>query len=594
MSVQAPMERPQRWDVSYGPDMSTEHVDEIMAMAPFSLMDESRFPSQTPLRDILLNDTRIVQYQPGEVIYKQGDYGNSAFFVIDGDVRSILPPGIDEETLGRRKGKSKSLVKTFTQFLDLSPFPESRRLADYEKARNPLFQQQEYAGTTHLLIQDFPAVVSQHNTATIQPGTFFGEIAALNRSPRPTTVMAHQHGARLLEIRWQGLRELLRSDTSLKEAIDQRYRTEALIPFLRTLNEFSDLSDDALKHIAEATDFVTYGDYDWSGQYKRFLSQAELDKVKEPTILKEGDYANGVAIVRAGFARISEAFGKRRKTLKYMGAGQIYGMDEIRHNANDPQSTTPYIHTMTAVGYAHILLIPSTIIEQYVLNKAVNKSKPEATSSLVHELEGSSLTMSPAQARKAKAAKSKPDKSISTEEATPVPSDLLEFFAELRFLNGTRTMIINLDHCTRCDDCVRACAATHGNNPRFVRHGPTHNRFMVANACMHCQDPVCMLGCPTGAIHRSEQGGQVVINDLTCIGCASCANNCPYDSIRMVEIRDKKGNAVRAPDGQPINKATKCDLCIEQPGGPSCQRACPHDALRRVNMSDLEQISDWL
>ena len=103
-----------------------------------------------------------------------------------------------------------------------------------------------------------------------------------------------------------------------------------------------------------------------------------------------------------------------------------------------------------------------------------------------------------------------------------------------------------------------------------------------------------MLGCPTGAIHRSEQGGQVVINDLTCIGCASCANNCPYDSIRMVEIRDKKGNAVRAPDGQPINKATKCDLCIEQPGGPSCQRACPHDALRRVNMSDLEQISDWL
>ena len=151
---------------------------EIMAMAPFSLMDESRFPSQTPLRDILLNDTRIVQYQPGEVIYKQGDYGNSAFFVIDGDVRSILPPGIDEETLGRRKGKSKSLVKTFTQFLDLSPFPESRRLADYEKARNPLFQQQEYAGTT--CSSGLSAVVS----SIIQPfsKTFFGEIAALNRS----------------------------------------------------------------------------------------------------------------------------------------------------------------------------------------------------------------------------------------------------------------------------------------------------------------------------------------------------------------------------------------------------------------------------
>ena len=226
--------------------------------------------------------------------------------------------------------------------------------------------------------------------------------------------------------------------------------------------------------------------------------------------------------------------------------------------------------------------------------KAWNSGSEQPASSLVHELEGSSLTMAPGKARKAKATKAKPDKSISTEEATPIPSDLLEFFAELRFLNGTKTMIINLDHCTRCDDCVRACAATHGNNLRFVRHGPTHDRFMVANACMHCHDPVCMLGCPTGAIHRHEQSGKVVINDLTCIGCASCANNCPYDSIRMVEIRDRKGVAVRAPDGQPINKATKCDLCIEQHGGPSCQRACPHDALRRVDMSDLEQISDWL
>ena len=65
---------------------------------------------------------------------------------------------------------------------------------------------------------------------------------------------------------------------------------------------------------------------------------------------------------------------------------------------------------------------------------------------------------------------------------------------------------------------------------------------MVANACLHCVDPVCMIGCPTGAIHRSAVGGQVVINDDTCIGCATCANSCPYNNIQMVEIRDPQGN----------------------------------------------------
>jgi len=87
----------------------------------------------------------------------------------------------------------------------------------------------------------------------------------------------------------------------------------------------------------------------------------------------------------------------------------------------------------------------------------------------------------------------------STEEPTPIDSRTLDFLADHRFLNGTETMLINLDRCTRCDDCVRACAATHDNNPRFVRQGSKHDQLMVANACMHCVDPVCMIGCPTGA-----------------------------------------------------------------------------------------------
>ena len=119
---------------------------------------------------------------------------------------------------------------------------------------------------------------------------------------------------------------------------------------------------------------------------------------------------------------------------------------------------------------------------------------------------------------------------------------------------------------------------------------------MVANACMHCVDPVCMIGCPTGAIHRDLEGGQVVINDTTCIGCSSCAASCPYDNIRMVEVRDRSNDDAIMIDpgvGKPIVKATKCDLCVDHHGGPACERACPHDALIRVDLRNLDELGKW-
>lgn len=103
-----------------------------------------------------------------------------------------------------------------------------------------------------------------------------------------------------------------------------------------------------------------------------------------------------------------------------------------------------------------------------------------------------------------------------------------------------------------------------------------------------------MIGCPTGAIHRNAIGGQVVINPSTCIGCKICFVHCPYDAIRMVEIRDPDGDFVVDQQAQPILKATKCDLCVEQITGPACQQACPHGALARVNLNEPEALALWL
>jgi Fe-S-cluster-containing dehydrogenase component len=112
---------------------------------------------------------------------------------------------------------------------------------------------------------------------------------------------------------------------------------------------------------------------------------------------------------------------------------------------------------------------------------------------------------------------------------------------------------------------------------------------------MHCVDPVCLIGCPTGAIARDTETGTVRINDRTCIGCSTCANSCPYSAIRMVEIREPGGAiVVDEATQQPILKATKCDFCAGQITGPACQLACPHDALMRLDMSHLEKLASWL
>ena len=171
---------------------------------------------------------------------------------------------------------------------------------------------------------------------------------------------------------------------------------------------------------------------------------------------------------------------------------------------------------------------------------------------------------------------------------------LLDFLVDRRFINGTQAMAINTDRCVNCDDCVRACASTHDNNPRFIRHGLSHQNLMIANACMHCVDPVCLIGCPTGAIHRELESGRVVIDDTTCVGCATCANSCPYNNIRMVEIRDTSGRFLTDPEGGQLFRATKCDLCASQISGPACQRACPHDALMRIDIRDTAALTQWL
>jgi Fe-S-cluster-containing dehydrogenase component/CRP-like cAMP-binding protein len=570
--------RPRRWAVPFSDKMTDEGVASLLALEPFAKIDPARFPPRLPLQGVLKNDTRIRHFEKGDIIVREGDYGNSAFLILYGSVRVVLD-SLPAEMLGRRTPEKKSLFGSLAQLWTNSKVPEARSLAGDTVALALRSRERGRLGAgsdshPHVFVQDLAHAMPAHQHVILGVGELFGEIAAIGRTPRTTTVLA-EGDTELLEIRWQGLRELRLFAPAWKEHIDRIYRERALFSHLRETPVLSFLGADELKELAALTQFETFGNFDWTTSFQKMAAASGRVRVEhEPLIAREGDYPNGLILIRSGNVRLSQAYNHGERTISYLGKGRCFGLEEILHNARQ-SPPIPFRRSLRAIGYVDILVIPTSAFERIVLPTLT----PERLGLL-------GVDTAPAPSSEAVGGVDAPK---------ALGPDMLEFLVENRFINGAATMLIDMDRCTRCDDCVRACAATHDGNPRFIRQGPVVDHVMVANACMHCVDPVCMIGCPTGAISRDSFQGQIVINDSTCIGCAVCANSCPYQNIHMVQVRDRAGafildEATRTP----IVKATKCDFCVEQNVGPACVNACPHDAMVRADMSDVDFLSGWL
>ena len=82
--------RPQRWSKPMDASMDDADVLWLRSREPFASMDAKAFPRSIPLEGILRNDCRIKRCEPGEIIVREGDYGNSAFLVIAGSTKVIV------------------------------------------------------------------------------------------------------------------------------------------------------------------------------------------------------------------------------------------------------------------------------------------------------------------------------------------------------------------------------------------------------------------------------------------------------------------------------------------------------------------------
>lgn len=151
--------------------------------------------------------------------------------------------------------------------------------------------------------------------------------------------------------------------------------------------------------------------------------------------------------------------------------------------------------------------------------------------------------------------------------------------------------IFNRNKCVACGACSAACILENGwevmprviyrFNPEAISGIPVINLSM---ACNHCEDAVCMKGCPANAYTRDSISGTIIIDEKKCIGCRYCQWNCPYDAPKF-NIRSKVIN--------------KCDLCMVSHNGiisPACSSGCPTGALAfgEIPEFDFNPVPDWL
>ncbi|MFN2309568.1 MAG: DmsC/YnfH family molybdoenzyme membrane anchor subunit [Gammaproteobacteria bacterium] len=134
----------------------------------------------------------------------------------------------------------------------------------------------------------------------------------------------------------------------------------------------------------------------------------------------------------------------------------------------------------------------------------------------------------------------------------------------------------NADNCIACHACEAACAEKNDTPAHlafrsvgYLEGGsyPAVQRLNISMACNHCDDPVCLKGCPTRAYTKFAEYGAVLQDPDICFGCGYCTWVCPYN----------------APQLDPVaGHVSKCNMCVDRLEvglKPACAAACLGGAL---------------
>ncbi len=136
-----------------------------------------------------------------------------------------------------------------------------------------------------------------------------------------------------------------------------------------------------------------------------------------------------------------------------------------------------------------------------------------------------------------------------------------------------KKVYVNEKWCLGCHLCEYYCAFANSGkidmvkalkdisiNPRIRIEESGGISFAVS--CRHCEEPLCVKGCITGAL--TIDSGVITINTDKCVGCYTCVLTCPYGAIMPSD------NGV----------IQKCELCTKNSHmAPACVAGCPNNAI---------------
>jgi len=456
-----------------------------------------------------LNRGAVVQrrYRAGDVICREGEFGSTAFYILDGQVEvSISTPikHVKQEDAGR--GLLGAIRSKLADRLEHTRSEENAR---------------------RWIPIDAPVDLPYDQpVAELGAGELFGEMTCMSFHPRSATVRAKTDCVVLEMLR--NVLDILQKNKTFRAQLDQTYRRRALETHLRSVPVFETLSQEFIDDLRDRVELLRF-------------SPGEV-------IVRQGDVADAFYMVRMGFVKVSESHPGGELVLAYLSRGNYFGEIGLLGGG---------VRTATCTALDHVEVVRIKAADFHRMIEQFPDVRIRLSEVVEERLEQNRQR-------------------IQTNDCVHLGDFLSQGLMEAQSL-----LLLDLEKCTRCDECVRACADAHDGVTRLVREGLRFDKYLVATSCRQCRDPLCMVGCPVGSIRR-RNSLEIIIEDW-CIGCGLCAQNCPYGNLNVhpfeVDVPDPANP--RRHKVEVRKKATGCDLCLDHKE-PSCVYACPHDAAHRV------------
>lgn len=473
-------------------------------------------------------DISVAVWNKQKILFEEGSYIDLAFYIIKGHVNIYVQKQAEGDLSARAHRQGRNAGRS--NGAKPGSHKDYREKTVFEAQVMELKKQKNVAFLTAMDI-DLPWA----EVLNLGEGDIFGEIGASVGWPQSVTAQTTSECV-LVQIRLPALDKMKRRSKTLKARLDRIYIDRTLSTQLRSYPFFQKCPDDFIDALKERVELQSF----------------RGDEV----ITQEGQPADAIYLIRSGFVKLLQKFGAGELAVYYLAKGMMLGDIEFL------VKQTQWVFTAISVESTELIKIAPADFQ------AVIDNDPEVQKSL---WDSAFLRIQQANFNK---------RNIGN-------SEFIDTALETGLVEGSSVLVIDLDTCTRCDDCVRGCASAHGGAPKFVREGEKYRDFLITRACYQCKDPVCLIGCPTGAIRRAGIGEVVDIDEELCIGCKVCYNNCPYNAITMVEQGNGSVASVAAPaQGKASEVATKCDLCRQTGHEPACVSNCPHGCAVRVSTTD--------